>query len=188
MKSKSLVIALALATSLAALGTPRNAAAEERGFYMMMGAGVAELVGDTGDFVDTGGGISAGVGFDFTENLALEGEFIAAWASLDSSLPSGYVAAYSGMFGPRFSVSLTKDGKFGIYAGGGIGVVHTYLDVDDFFSADDTRFGWQTKAGAEYALSDAFDLILAIGYVATAQDAGDGVFGAGIGFRFYPAL
>ena len=188
MKSKSLVIALALATSLAALGTPRNAAAEERGFYMMMGAGVAQAVGDAGDVLDTGGGIAAGVGFDFTENVALEGEFIAAWASLDSSLPSGYSANYSGMFGPRFSVALTKDEKFGIYAGGGIGVVHSYLDFDDFGSTDDTRFGWQVKAGAEYALSDAFDLLLTVGYVATAQDAGDGIFGAGIGFRFYPAL
>jgi len=173
------LVALVVAISFAGA---TEGQAETDSLYFSLSGNMAIPTGDNADYVHVGGGVVAGLGYGFNENFALEGEFIGAWFPINVS---GTASTYSGIFGPRFSLPLSADGKFGVFAGAGIGVVHTEITLGPFWGSA-TRFGWQAKAGVQYEEADSFELFLDGRYVATAEYAGDGAVGIGLGIRFYP--
>ncbi|MFP6565635.1 MAG: hypothetical protein VCC68_14270, partial [Myxococcota bacterium] len=87
--------------------------AETDSLYFSLSGNMAIPTGDNADYVHVGGGVVAGLGYGFNENFSVEGEFIGAWFPASFVGLSGTASTYSGIFGPRFSLPLSADGKFG---------------------------------------------------------------------------
>ena len=163
--------------------------AETDSLYLSLSGGAAIPVGSLDSVVDVGGGVTAGLGYGFTENIAVEGEFVGAWAPISAFGVSGTASSYSGLFGPRLSLPLSEDGALGVFAGGGIGVLHREASVSGFGLSgfgSATNFGWQAKGGLQYAFAETLEIFVDARYVATSEAAGDGVVGVGLGIRFFP--
>ena len=112
---------------------PQAAWSQEGPVYFSVSAGIAEYVGDSSEFIDTGGTVILGLGREVSSNTALEGEVGGAWSAVDVFGFSGSAQAYSAMIGPRFFTTRSEYGELGTYIGGGIGYSYSEVDIARFF-------------------------------------------------------
>jgi opacity protein-like surface antigen len=168
----------------------QQGAFDRQGIYVSATGVAAIPLGNPGDIVDVGGGLTAALGWQFSPSLAIEGEFLGTWSSGEYSSIDIYYATYNFFAGPRVRVPIVPD-TLALTAGAGIGVQIVEIEGSvsgSFFdvsaSAEETLFAWQVKGGLEAPITQSLALVFDVRYAASADYAGDGTVGVGGGIRF----